>query len=100
MSAFPLLDAARRVRRPTIFLPGLPAREPIECLTLPAALEQIRALANGRPLTFTEAAIAYPDFEPTLAISVRAAGEWIASLANLWNEPARTTALATLRAQA
>ena len=98
--SLPLLDAARRVRRPTLFLPGLPEREPEEFASLPEIVARLRELASGRPLSFTLGTVYYPDFEPAPAIHVRAGDDWITSFCNRWDEAARGSALMSLRAAA
>lgn len=99
MSA-PLVDLARKLRRPTLFLPGLPSRDPQEFMTLDEIEAELKRLAAGRPLTFRAGFAHYPSLDGFYAITAYAGDEYLATFGNRWNEPAQNGALQTLRARA
>lgn len=100
MIAPALVAEARKLRRPTLFLPGLPSRDPQEFVSLDEVIAELIRLADGRTLTFRPGFAHYPDLDGFPSITAYAGGEYLATLGNRWNEPAQNGALQTLRARA
>lgn len=107
----PLLDRARRITAPTLFLPGMlsggeiPA--PVECIDWTALVSRLRQTvkamgAAGRKLVFTPCRAAYPDLDPFWAISVRVdRGDLVCMVADCWaDEVDMTRAVEILRRDA
>jgi hypothetical protein len=94
----PLLDRARRILQPTIFLPGLPSADPVELANWDELEARLREMAAGRALTFMPGRMAYPGFDDLFGITVRAGGDYVCALADRWHdERDMTIALAELR---
>lgn len=79
-----LLEAARRVSRPTLFRSRFV--EPLEFPTLDAAAEHVRALLGGAPPSFRIGRAAYPGYDDFPILTVRAGDEPVAYLADRWRD--------------
>lgn len=64
-------QAARRVRLPTLIIPGWPAPPAEEYPDLAALADRIARLVDGRPTTLRMGHAAYPDYEPFASITVK-----------------------------
>lgn len=79
------LRPARRVRLPTLIVPGFPSPPPEEYPDLAALADRIARLVEGAPVTLRMGRVAYPDFEPCASITVKTvagvacvvAGPWV-----------------------
>jgi hypothetical protein len=95
-----LLARARQVTAATLFPPGF--AEPSEHATLDALIAATRALAAreapGRPIEFVPGRAAYPGYDDFAAITVRAGGAYLATVADRWTDDGDLrAALAVLR---